>query len=112
MDGSKPRQINFRLPEADAQRLDMLAAADHRSTPDYVRSVILSQCFPGEAALTGYPAQVMVEAEQIRRKLKRGTQEIAATVASGLPQEVAGRPRPVLPASHREVRTFPKGGKS
>ena len=49
-DGTKARQINFRLPEADAQRLDALAAAEHRSTPDYVRSVIMRVCFPGAAA--------------------------------------------------------------
>ena len=38
----KPRQINFRLPEADARSLDALAAAEHRSTPDYVRSMALA----------------------------------------------------------------------
>jgi hypothetical protein len=50
VDGAKPRQINFRLPEADAQRLDALAAAEHRTTPDYVRAVVLRHCFPGETA--------------------------------------------------------------
>ena len=48
MDGSKPRQINFRMPIADAMRLDMLAQSEGLTTPDYVKRLVYAAVFPGE----------------------------------------------------------------
>src|SRR5487761_2159864 len=48
MDGSKPRQINFRMPNADAMRLDMLAQSEGLTTPDYVKRLVYAAAFPGE----------------------------------------------------------------
>ncbi len=122
MDGSKPRQINFRLPEADAQRLDMLAVADHRSTPDYVRSVVLSFCFPGAVVKTpneGPPVEAHpiedvrapVTSRPVAQTDRGPSSEKRATRAKERGTESPRATAPI-PAGRREVVTHWKGGKS
>lgn len=67
----------------------MLAAIEHRSTPDYVKSVILDHCFPGEEAKD-------VETAKARPQLNKGRVDGHGPLPKIPPPK---RPRPRRPGA-------------